>query len=250
MDVFAFGMTLYELLSQKVPFYNIDPAMKRNREVIDKQRPLLKANETRSLVLLQKLMQMCWSHSAEERPQMEQVCEWASSDEFERLRAEINLKGVAFISCACVVRITPDNEKQSNTEIEKHFIHLKPVDDSCHSSDTTEHAGSCDAVSGPVTGQSGSFPSSSSEDSHHTEQQQSDSSTKEKLHFQPPTTPSHAGASGDEVKQKFQPNTQIWLCSRGDRENKGLLQIFAYFDGHPGVYVCCAMAILYWDTLS
>ena len=240
MDVFAFGMTLYELLSQKVPFHDIDPAIKRNHEVIDKQRPLLKAKETRSLVLLQKLMQMCWSHSAEERPRMEQVCEWASSDEFERLRAEINLKDVASISCACVVRITPDNEKQSNTEIEKHFIHLKPVDDSCHSSDTTEHAGSCDAVSGPVTGQSGSFLASASEDSHHIEQQQSNSSTKGELLFQPSTTPSDAGAGGDKVKEQFQPYTQIWLCSRG----KGLLQIFTYFDGHPGVYVCCAMAVV------
>ena len=227
MDVFAFGMTLYELLSQKVPFHNIDHAIKRNHEVINKQRPLLAAKETRLLVLFQKLMQMCWRHNAEERPRMEQVHEWASSDEFERLRAEINLKDVAFISCACVIRITPGNEKESSSE-----IHFKPMDSSCHSSDATEHAGKCDDDNGLVTGQLGSFLASASEDGHHIEQQKSDSSTKGEYRFQPSTS-ADPEADGDAAKQQFQPYTQIWACSRG----KGLLQIFTYFDGHPGVYV-------------
>ena len=228
-------MTLYELLSQKVPFHNIDPATKRSREVVNKRRPLLAAKETRSLVLFQKLMQMCWSHNAEERPRMEQVHEWASSDEFERLRAEINLTGVASISCACVIRITPGNEKESSTD-----IRFKPTDSSCHSSDSTEHAGKCDD-NGLVTGQSGSFLALASEDSHHIEQRESDSSTKGELRFQPWTF-ADPNASGDAAKQQFQPYTQIWVCSRG----YGLLQIFTYFDGHPGVYVrCVMMAIVY-----
>ena len=230
MDVFAFGMTLYELLSQKVPFHNIDPAIKRNHEVINKQRPKLAAKETRSLVLFQKLMQMCWSHTAVERPGMEQVHEWASSNEFEHLRAEINLKDVASVACACVIRITPGHEKESSTD-----IRFKPTDSSCHSSDSTEHAGKCDD-NGLVTGQSGSFLASASEDSHHIEQKESDSSTKGELRFQPSTS-TDPKAGGDAAKQQFQPYTQIWVCSRGN----GLLQIFTYFDGHSGVYVCCVM---------
>ena len=170
---------------------------------------------------------------------MEQVHEWASSDKFERLRAEINLKDVASISCACVIRITPGNEKESSSE-----IHFKPTDSSCHSSDATEHAGKCDD-----TGQSGSFLASAPEDSHHIEQQESDSSTKGEYRFQPLTSPPDPEAGGGAAKQQFQPYTQIWLCSR----DSGLLQIFTYFDGHPGVYVCCAMAVVYktekcWNT--
>ena len=218
MDVFAFGMTLYELLSQKVPFSSIVPAIKRNREVINKQRPLLEARETRSLVLFQRLMKMCWSHSAEERPRMEQVHEWASSDEFGRLRTEINLKDVASISCVCITRITPDNKK------EKSPIHFQPFDNSCHSSgEATEM----------VTGLSGSILYSASEDSCPIEEQSCSLTTAE-LRFQPLRASPDPEAGGDEAKQQRQSYTQIWLCSRG----KGLLQIFTYYDGQPGAYVC------------
>ena len=42
LDVFAFGMTIYELLSFKAPFENIEPVAKRNHLVKDGQRPSLK----------------------------------------------------------------------------------------------------------------------------------------------------------------------------------------------------------------
>ena len=130
------------------------------------------------------------------------------------------------------------NEKESSSG-----IHFKPIDSSCHSSDATEHAGKCDDDNGLVTGQLGSFLASASEDGHHIEQQKSDSSTKGEYRFQPSTS-ADPEAGGDAAKQQFQPYTQIWACSRG----KGLLQIFTYFDGHPGVYVrmlCHVLATAY-----
>jgi len=39
-----------------------------------------------------------------------------------------------------------------------------------------------------------------------------------------------------DVQQELEPYTQIWLCGRDQR--KGLLQIFTYYDGQAGSYVC------------
>ena len=240
MDVFAFGIILYELLSLKVPFYNISNGIQRNREVINKHRPLPQAKETRSLVLLQELMKMCWSHSAEERPRMEQVHKWASYDEFERLRAEINMKDVASISCACITRITPDNENESITEMEKHLVHFQTVKNSCYSSDTMDRVDNSDDTTGLATGQSGSILASVSEDSSHIKPEQSGSSSKGEIRFQSLSFSPDPEVSCDEAKQQLQSYTQIWLCS----SRKGLLEIFTYYDGHPGAYVCCTMGTL------
>ena len=109
--MFAFGMTLYELLSLRSPFDQVHQ-LKRNHEVKDKQRPLLRPRETRSLVLLQDLMMLCWSHDPADRPTMKQAKKWASASEFDRLRAEISLRDVKSISCTCVCRILPEYEDQ------------------------------------------------------------------------------------------------------------------------------------------
>lgn len=112
VDVFALGMTFYEMLSQKTPFDNISPHVKRNQEVKNKRRPNLNAKETRSLILFQDLMNLCWDHDPENRPRTKQIVEWAEAPEFERLRAQISLSGVKSISCACVCRILPENEEE------------------------------------------------------------------------------------------------------------------------------------------
>ncbi len=105
-------MTFYEMLSQKTPFGNIHPHVKRNQEVKNKHRPNLSAKETRSLILFQDLMNLCWDHNPENRPQTKQIIDWAEAPEFERLRAQIFLSGVKSISCACVCRILPENEEE------------------------------------------------------------------------------------------------------------------------------------------
>ena len=117
VDVFAYGMVLFELLSQRSPFANIQPPVKRNSAVKDGKRPILDVRETRSPLLLQELMFVCWKHDPHDRPRMEQVVEWILAPEFERLRAEISLNDVKSISCACVCRIHPEYE--SSLTIEK-----------------------------------------------------------------------------------------------------------------------------------
>ena len=110
VDVFAYGMVLYELLSQRSPFDDVHPVVKRNHEVRDGHRPALQAKETRTLIRLQELMELCWDKDAEARPKMSQAVEWVRAPEFERLRAEIALTEVKSVSCACVCRILPEHE--------------------------------------------------------------------------------------------------------------------------------------------
>ena len=103
--MFAYGMTLYEMLSFHLPFYN-EPLLKRNYLVCERQCPLLHGRERRSPVLYQDLMTMCWRHEPHDRPNMTQAQEWIGAPEFERLRAEVDLKDIQLISCACVCRVS------------------------------------------------------------------------------------------------------------------------------------------------
>lgn len=113
-------MVLYELLSQRSPFDNVHPQLKRNHEVRDGQRPTLQAKETRTLIQLQDLMKLCWDQDPERRPKMSLVVEWIQATEFERLRAEISLSEVKSISCACVCRILPEYEPQVGGYVPDH----------------------------------------------------------------------------------------------------------------------------------
>ena len=103
-------MVLYELLTQRTPFKDVQPAAKRNQKVWNGQRPSLKAKEERMPLKLHELMELCWEKEAEDRPNMQQVVEWVQAPEFLSLRAKVSLKDVKFISSCCVV---PENELDS-----------------------------------------------------------------------------------------------------------------------------------------
>ena len=212
--MFAFGMTLYELLSLKPPFNDV-MAIKRNNEVREKHRPLLKAKQTRSLVLLQELMRLCWEHDPDERPTMSQIRGWVEAEEFERLRAEVALSDVHSISCAHVCRITPENEEEFASERQQKSDQFR---------------------SGEEEDDELQYLPSVLEDSGHVEhtvsiEEEEVCSTEEDIYRFVP--------SG---RQSIQPGfvldhayTQIWMCGRDQK--KGLLHIFTYFDGQPGFHV-------------
>ena len=260
MDVFAYGMTLYELLSFRSPFDNI-PLVKRNFEIREKQRPTLKARETRSLVLFQDLMGLCWNQEPEDRPNMSQVREWIESPEFERLRTEVDLQYAKSISCACVCRILPENEEE--------YIAANPPERSNITSifeipeNFDEGAGE-NFYDGPGYGSNGFnngpelasiyMPSdlddrtvilTSSEDNPCIETDQGEKIQDEDDSIYQFTASRPQGVSeeqrsviegtGEDVQLQyhdFDPYSQIWLCGR-----KGLLQIFTYNDNNVGQYV-------------
>ena len=201
-------MTLYELLSLSAPFSDVLPAFKRNTEIRDRHRPLLRARQTRSLVLLQELMGLCWDHDPDMRPRMSQIREWVDSDEFERLRAEVALSDVHSISCACVCRITPENEERvlnekfdSLPEEEKKGINYLPsvLEDSGH-------------IENPI---------------------HNDEVCREENFYQfVPSRVQSSSPSGFVLEHGY---TQVWMCGRGQK--KGLLHIFTYYDGQRGFHV-------------
>ena len=205
--MFGFGMTIYELLSLSPPFGDVFPPFKRNTEIRDRHRPLLKGRQTRSLVLLQELMRLSWEHDPDHRPRMSQIREWVSSEEFDRLRADVALSDVHSISCACVCRITPENEEEFindgvpilDEEGEDKTVYLPSVlEDSGHVENTVKTHEVC------------------LEDSIY--------------QFVP--SGRRSNSPGFVLDHSY---TQIWMCGR-DRK-KGLLHIFTYYDGQPGFHV-------------
>jgi serine/threonine protein kinase len=208
VDVFGFGMTIYELLSLSPPFSDVYPPFKRNTEIRDRHRPLLKGRQTRSLVLLQELMRLCWEHDPDHRPRMSQIREWVAAEEFERLRADVALSDVHSISCACICRITPENEEE--------FM-----------SDGLE-----DQEIGRVDDESRFLPSvledsGNVENTVNTEEYCRDESTI----YQFVPSGRRSNSPGFVLDHAY---SQIWMCGR-DRK-KGLLHIFTYYDGQPGFH--------------
>ena len=259
-------MVLYELLSQRSPFDNVQPQLKRNHEVRDGHRPSLHAKETRSLVFLQELMMMCWEQEPDNRPQMNQVVKWIQAPEFERLRAEITLNDVKSISCACVCRILPQHEIQEHTSPfrgkEKTFYN-DLIDFETLQKHQLDEIGTLDSLIeelervNPQNGKESDasidlilpnmLPSVSME-SVCIENAKGDrfmNDGEDVYQFLP--TRARKGSirnqrksenftgGPDSEKKGFDPYTQIWMCGRDQR--KGMLQIFTYNDGHPGHYV-------------
>ena len=238
VDVFAFGMTLYELLALRPPFDDINPAFKRNHEIRDKHRPLLKARETRSLVLLQDLMRMCWEQDPDERPTMGQVMAWVEMEEFERLRAEVALGGVRSISCAKVCRIVPENEDEYRGSRRSSSI-SPTLDDIAEEREGDEEE--MEEEEEEEEGEGGAkFLPSILEDSCHVLKAEGLTEVdgdQDVYQFVPQgKNASHASFHLDHSY------TQIWMCGRDQK--KGLLHIFTYYDDQPGFHVCTHHTIL------
>jgi serine/threonine protein kinase len=65
VDVYSFGMVMWEMFNQEIPFYMVEISDIRQR-VIDGDRPRLNTYSLPSGV--GKMIQACWSQSADERP--------------------------------------------------------------------------------------------------------------------------------------------------------------------------------------
>lgn len=175
--------------------------------------------EIRTPIIAQDLMALCWDQEPEKRPKMRHIKEWLLMPEFELLRSEISLESVKTISCACVCRVTPEQEETGEERGGDPQATPNPLDPASdmmclRSSTGMEQDSACfEPYILPV--------------------QTSDrSSTETHTKNLPPQSDSLPPLQSN---QPFRSSSQIWLCGRDQR--KGMVQIFKYYDSQPDTYV-------------
>lgn len=91
-DVYSFGMTIYEILSGRIPFYNLDKFGIIHAVVIDKRRPdpEPKLSETGISYAMQWRAARCsWVEDAKRRPNMPDIVKWLESEGTVRGRIRV-----------------------------------------------------------------------------------------------------------------------------------------------------------------
>jgi len=173
------------------------------------------------------MMQLCWEHEPNNRPNMSQVLQWVETIEFDGLRAYSNLVEVTAISSTCVGRIDPSLEDghfnysdRSDTAYE--LLASQIIDqDSCNvsmiSSTTVASEGIETSLILPRTVRDGMG------EMHRTVGAMDEA---------------HSFSRDSSIhRSDITSCTQTWLCGRDKR--KGLVTIFTYQDNVPGYSVSC-----------
>lgn len=70
VDVYEYGMILWEMITEKTPFRNMDPLAIMTAVAIQNKRPIIPSNVPQSL---KKLIESCWDKEPERRPSFEQI---------------------------------------------------------------------------------------------------------------------------------------------------------------------------------
>ncbi|KAH9518581.1 hypothetical protein Btru_005705, partial [Bulinus truncatus] len=105
VDVFSFGMFMFEVLTCRVPFNQLNNL---NNLICQGERPSLTVQEAeRYPTYILDLMALCWSQDPENRPTMEGIVGIAKAREFCHLQDVVSLGPDISIYSACC--ITPKN---------------------------------------------------------------------------------------------------------------------------------------------
>ena len=97
VDVYSFGMILWEMLSKKIPFSNLEPAQVIYTVVILKNRPFLGSDVPTPL---KNLIERCWAHEPDERPTFQEIYELflSGSVEFQGNIRDKFLKKIGYLA--------------------------------------------------------------------------------------------------------------------------------------------------------
>ena len=237
VDVFAFGMVIYELLSLQGPFASVD-VPKRNTLVMDGKRPKIPPKAWWMPLMAQDVMTRCWSADPEKRPTMKKVTEWVVTEEFRRLRAEISIDQVESVSCACVCRVTVDDNKEDEEAAKATMNGIGHVDVES-------------SISSALRLEAGGFGRYADVDpTEYTRLQYEPPSFNSGRNILPPMQHERGRLVSDGSGENFEKErerssyqrqfsneayTQVWVCDK--KERGGLLEIFSYCDTQPSYLV-------------
>ncbi|KAK3770733.1 hypothetical protein RRG08_011777 [Elysia crispata] len=101
VDVYSFGMFMFEILTCRAPFANVSNI---NNLICQGERPSLTVQEAeRCPSYMLDLMSLCWSHCPDDRPSMDGVLGICSSTQFCHLQDVMTLGPDVQIYCGCPV---------------------------------------------------------------------------------------------------------------------------------------------------
>ena len=110
-DIFSFGMFLYQLLTRRYPFHNLQPY--KIEVAIEKgQRPQLEdvsVAET-GLYYMSRVMKLCWAGNPVKRPTTQQVVQWMSASALQLIISVVPLSSKCAIRNGCIVAPVTGNE--------------------------------------------------------------------------------------------------------------------------------------------
>ena len=99
VDLFSFGMFLYELLTLHIPYENL--AIHQANQANEKgTRPSLSKGDFPCPVLVRELMVWCWQQLKDERPSAVDIAEVASKEQFPRLLDGIRICNLGQVGVA------------------------------------------------------------------------------------------------------------------------------------------------------
>ena len=105
VDIFSLGMTIYEVITLRPPFANLQD-IAANQEVVNNNRPQLATKDASSSILMRELMVWCWQQDPAKRPSAEEVHEVLTSWEFLALQGGLKVLNKGIVTCAAAFSIS------------------------------------------------------------------------------------------------------------------------------------------------
>jgi serine/threonine protein kinase len=119
VDVFSFGMFMYELLAHQYPFERQNLMHNQiEKLVVDGERPTIQKKELNNPVLFLDIMRWSWSQYYRDRPSASQLESVLSSTEISQLIDAYSLQDYSYskVTSSCVVTLPIDISSQTNDD--------------------------------------------------------------------------------------------------------------------------------------